>query len=487
MMTEPTMPNNYPSEHFTNEGPVLGHDIVAEIDARGVAINTIDAVRADHGRDWWPRTIRQVARGHVPAWPGAVCFPRSTSQVADVLTIAHAHGVPVTAQGGRSGVVGGALVAEGGLALDTTRLNQILDIDEISGTVRVEAGVFGPDLETALNARGFTVGHFPQSFDLATVGGWLACRGAGQFSNRYGKIEDIVRGLTVVLANGDVLTLGGHGPRSAVGPDLVQLFVGSEGTLGVITEATLVMRHVSAHRDMATFSFATFDEGLEACRQMVQHDINPAVLRLYDEIESKRNFEITGNALLILDEGNDAHIAANMSQAKAVCEAMGAEAHSRTKVEGWLAHRNNVSSLTPLWEGGIVVDTIEVAGPWAALPGLFHEVTSALTAIDGMRNASCHQSHAYLDGACLYFTFAGKPASDDEIEAFYRLAWDTATGVVLRHGAALSHHHGVGRNRARFVAEALGAGYGLLRQMKALLDPTNILNPGALGLGGEAW
>jgi alkyldihydroxyacetonephosphate synthase len=212
-MTEPTMPNAYPSEHFINEGPALDCDIVAEIDARGVAINTIDAVRADHGRDWWPRTIRQVARGHVPAWPGAVCFPRSTSQVADVLTIAHAHGVPVTAQGGRSGVVGGALVAEGGLALDTTRLNQILDIDEISGTVRVEAGVFGPDLETALNARGFTVGHFPQSFDLATVGGWLACRGAGQFSNRYGKIEDIVRGLTVVLANGDVLTLGGHGPR----------------------------------------------------------------------------------------------------------------------------------------------------------------------------------------------------------------------------------------------------------------------------------
>jgi alkyldihydroxyacetonephosphate synthase len=154
-------------------------------------------------------------------------------------------------------------------------------------------------------------------------------------------------------------------------------------------------------------------------------------------------------------------------------------------VARWLEHRNNVGQLAPLWENGIVVDTIEVAGPWVTLAPMYEKVTAALKSIDGVLLASVHQSHAYIDGACLYFTFAGQPQGDHT--AFYRRAWDAASSTVLECGGALSHHHGVGRNRARFVRAALGSGYPLLASLKSELDPLDVLNPGALGIGGKPW
>jgi alkyldihydroxyacetonephosphate synthase len=403
--------------------------------------------------------------------------------VSRVLTIASTHHVAVTAQGGRSSVVGGAVAPEGAIALDLTGLDRVLDIDVNSGTVSVEAGVFGPDLERAVAVEGFTVGHFPQSFELATVGGWIACRGAGQYSNRYGKIEDIVRGLSVVLASGETVELGGRAPRQAVGPDLVQLFVGSEGTLGVITRATLVMHRVPKSERRAAYGFANFDEGLDACRRVMQRDARPAVLRLYDEIESKRSFDVERCALIVLDEGDSYLVEATMRIVAEECAA--ASVLDSNLVAKWLEHRNDVGALAPLWERGYVVDTIEVAGTWASLPAMRRAVIDALGHMTGITVASVHQSHAYLDGACLYFTFAARP--EDDVSGFYRRAWECVTEEVLRHGGALSHHHGVGRNRARFVPEALGSAFSVLRDLKKLLDPDSIMNPGVLGLGGAPW
>ncbi|MFZ1062684.1 MAG: FAD-binding oxidoreductase [Acidimicrobiales bacterium] len=483
-MTTPTMPNAYPPGSLVVDVPApLDPGLLAEFEAAGIACDRGDVERADHGRDWWPLSIGQVAHGLVPHWPGAVLYPTSTEQVSAALQIANEHRVPVTAQGGRSGVLGGAVAPDGGIALDMTRLNTIVALDEVSATVRVHAGVFGPELESFVNERGWTVGHFPQSFELATVGGWIACRGAGQYSNRYGKIEDIVRALTVVLANGDVLELGGHGPRQAVGPDLMALFVGSEGTLGVITEATLVARRRPKFEKRAAYGFGSFEEGLEACRRVLQRDASPAVLRLYDQTESARNFSVDTSALIVLDEGEQDFVDASMKIVRDECA--NATSLDDGLVSTWLEHRNDVSALAPLWENGIVVDTLEVAGPWASLVPMYHAVTTALTALDGVLVASVHQSHAYLDGACLYFTFAGRPENDPT--AFYRRAWDEATRAVLANGGALSHHHGVGRNRARFVRDALGSAYGVLVAMKHELDPHDILNPGALGIGADPW
>ncbi|MBU6232740.1 MAG: FAD-binding oxidoreductase [Acidobacteria bacterium] len=484
-MTEPTMPIALPSGDLRVRfaGESLPAEVIHSLTERGIHF-TLDAdQRHDHGRDWWPLTIGWAAHGEVPALPGVVVQPVTTEEVAAVLRIANEHRVPVTPQGGRSGVVGGAIPATGGIALDLTKMNSIVTIDEESMTVTVESGCFGPDLENYLQERGLTVGHFPQSFDLATVGGWLACRGAGQLSNRYGKIEDIVRGLTVVLADGTIVTTGNRGPRAAVGPDLTQVFVGSEGTLGIITSATLTLRRHADYREIAAYSFASVHDGLEACRRIIQRDARPAVLRLYDVPESQRNFHLDRCALVVLDEGEVEYVATTMKIVSEEC--VGAQREDDSVVHHWLEHRNNVSALTPLWSRDIVVDTIEIAGPWSTLMPIYEAVTAAILAVPSSVTATMHQSHAYQDGACLYFTFAGRPESD--LEGYYRSVWDAASAAVLEHGGALSHHHGVGRNRARFVPDALGSGFDVLARIKDSLDPHHILNPGVLGLGGVAW
>jgi alkyldihydroxyacetonephosphate synthase len=426
-----------------------------------------------------------------------VVRPSSTAQVSAVLAACTAAVVPVTPMAGRSGVCGGSIPVYGGVSLDLTGLDGIVRVDEISLTADVRAGMFGPDLETALGqvGSGYTLGHWPQSMDLSTLGGWLACRGAGQYSTRYGKIEDMVIGLEVVLADGRIVHTEGHGPRAATGPNLTQLFVGSEGTLGVITEARLRIHPLPPAQQRRAFGFTTFAAGLEACRKILRRGATPAVLRLYDQAESARNFDLPDtNVLIVLDETDQALLAATISVVEDECTPdAGAHALDHGLVERWLGHRNDVSALAPLWRAGIVVDTAEVSGPWAALPGLFDEVVAALKAIDGTLAASAHQSHAYTDGACLYFTFAGRgPEGDDEWrQHYYRQAWDTVTNATMAHGAAISHHHGIGLNRSRFLPEALGSGFDVLAGLKETFDPAGILNPGKFGLpspfGPSPW
>ena len=476
------MPNEYPAAPIDDTSSLASRALLSDLESAGVSFDIDDATRADHGRDWWPLTIPEVAKGTVPKWPGVVVRPTSSDEVSRVLQVASKHRVAVTPQGGRSSVVGGAVAPRGAIALDLTGLDRVVEIDTTSGTVSVEAGVFGPDLERAVNVHGWTVGHFPQSFELATVGGWVACRGAGQYSNRYGKIDDIVRGLTVVLASGEVIELGGRAPREAVGPDLMQLFIGSEGTLGVITRALLVMHPTPKGERRAAYGFSTFEAGLDACRRIMQRDARPAVLRLYDETESTRNFGVDMCALVVLDEGDPLMVEATMSVVADECGE--ATTLDPAIVATWLEHRNDVSALAALWERGYVVDTIEVAGMWASLPAMHRSVIDALQQLPDITVASVHQSHAYLDGACLYFTFAARP---EDVTGLYRRAWECVTNEVLARGGTLSHHHGVGHNRARFMSQALGGAFDVLRDLKGVLDPLDIMNPGVLGLGGDSW
>ena len=232
------------------------------------------------------------------------------------------------------------------------------------------AGTFGHHLEAELRSdHGVTTGHWPQSIELSTVGGWLACRSAGQYSTRYGKIEDMVVGLDVVLADGTSLTTGGF-PRQAVGPDLTQLFVGSEGTLGVITGARLRVHPVPPATWSAAFGFASFGDGIDACRRILRRGATPAVLRLYDGAESARSYGTDGTTcvLLVLDEAD----AAAARRHRWPSSARSAPARRRLDdelVDRWLAHRNDVSALHALTEKGFVVDTMEIAAPWARLPG----------------------------------------------------------------------------------------------------------------------
>ncbi|MGI8492924.1 MAG: FAD-binding oxidoreductase [Acidimicrobiales bacterium] len=460
---------------------VLAASVLADLRAVTASVDTAPAGCVEAGRDWWPLSTVWAVSGEVPARPAAVVRPADTSELSSVLRVCNEVGVPVTAAGGRSGVCGASVPAFGGVALDTTGFGGIVSVDGESLSVTVRAGTFGDRFESELRSRhGLTLGHWPQSISLSTVGGWLACRSAGQYSTRYGKIEDMVTGLEVALADGRIIRTGTTAPRSATGPDLTQLFVGSEGTLGIITEATLGVHPLPEHEERRAWSFTSFAAGLDACRRALRRGATPAVLRLYDPVESKRTFDLSeGCALIVLDEGDAGLVGATMAAVAGECG--GASPLDPGLVAHWLDHRNRVDALESLIRGGLVVDTVEVAAGWSSLPDLYAATVGSLRSLDGTLAASAHQSHAYPGGACLYFTFAGRVDAAAR-EQYYRAAWDAVMEAVLSRGGAISHHHGIGLNRGAHMGRALGGAHAVLAGLKDTLDPRGILNPGKLGL-----
>ncbi|CAB4885965.1 unannotated protein [freshwater metagenome] len=492
-MIQPTPPIELAgtADHLVGDIAVLDDAFIESLGAV-CPIDVSVAVTADVSRDWWPMSMHWALAGEVPRRAGAVARPTTTAQVSDVARLCNLAKVPLTVAGGRSGVCGASVPVFGGVVLDITAMQGIVSVDEVSGIVEVLPGTFGPDMEDELrSAHGLTVGHFPQSFDIATVGGWVACRGAGQYSTRYGKIEDMVVGLEVVLADGSVISTGGS-PAAAMGPDLNQLFLGSEGTLGIITRVWLRAHPVPAEGRRTAYAFDSFEHGLEACRRIIRRGATPAVLRLYDAAESARGQGGDGrqNMLLVLDEGDPVVIDAVMAIVDDVAVSLGAENLGSALVDAWMHHRNDTSALQALTRKGFVVDTLEIAAPWSALGNIFAAVRTEMLAVPHARAATCHLSHSYLDGACLYFTFAATPPPD-AVEATYVALWDAGQRAVLAHGGNLSHHHGVGLNRSRFMIEALGPAHGILVAMKHALDPNGILNPGKMALpspfGHVAW
>ncbi|WP_373805973.1 FAD-binding oxidoreductase [Delftia acidovorans] len=476
-----------------SEGPACGlqHEPVAVPEAALAALRAacdrVQTERADivaGTRDWWARTMVAETSGH-PATPQAVIAHASTvEQVQAVMRIADAHAIPVTVSAGRSNVTGAALPLRGGIVLDLCELNRFIAMDEQSQIVEVEAGMFGDVFEETIQRRhGMTMGHWPSSFGISTVGGWVACRGAGQLSTRYGKIEDMVHGMDVVLADGRLVTVGGYA-RAAIGPDLQQLFIGSEGTLGVIVRIRFKLHRLPDHGRAIAYGFASFAQGLEACRQILQQGANPAALRLYDALESGVQFGRSDlNVLLIADEGAPEIVDAVMAICERVCAPLGERLDGAATLERWLDTRYLTGKSAEGFKKGpgFVADTLEMCGPWKDLPAIYEEVVAALQAIPGTLAGSAHQSHAYVDGACLYFSLRGEVAVDQRAQ-WYRAAWDAANAVLLRHGATLSHHHGVGLLRAPYMRQSRGPAFALLEATKRMLDPKNLLNPGKLGL-----
>lgn len=468
----------------------LDDALVERLRATGAQVDDDPAITGEASRDWWPLAMTWALRGQLAGRAAVVVRPDRVDQVGQILALCNDAGVPVTAAAGRSGVCGASVPVHGGVVLDLCGLSGIRSVDDTSLTVDVGPGTFGDHFEAELRDRyGLTCGHFPQSMTLSTVGGWLACRGAGQLSTRYGKIEDLVVGLDVTLADGTTLRTGDN-PASATGPDLTQLFVGSEGTLGIITGARLKLHPVPTYERRGVWSVPTFADGLDLCRRLLRRGATPAVLRLYDGVESDRNYHVgtERNVVIVIDEGDPHLVDAVFAIVEE--ETAGAERLDDSIAEHWLAKRNDVAALEALISGGLVVDTMEVSGPWSILPAAYDATLAAIGAVPGNLAISAHCSHSYTDGGCLYFTFAGKPTERDEddnptpegVEAYYRGVWDAGTRAVLAAGGSLSHHHGVGLNRSRYMAEALGNGTTVLAAVKSALDPRGILNPGKLGL-----
>jgi alkyldihydroxyacetonephosphate synthase len=452
-----------------NAVDVLPGSTVAELrELLGDRLLTDDAARSERASDWWPLSKVWATVGDVAATPAAVVLPESADEVRAVLALCTRERIPVTPSAGRSSVCGQSVPVAGGVVLDLARLNRVIDLDEGSLTVTVEPGVYGHDLEAWLRERGYTHGHFPQSIELSTVGGWLACRSAGQYSTRYGKIDDIALGFDVALASGESLSFPPL-PADATGPDLRRVFLGSEGSLGVFTRVSLRVRPVPPAERHAAYGFDSFAAGLDAVRRVLRRGARPAVVRLYDAEESGRHFDVEENVLIVLAEGEPDEIAWELAVVAEECE----RELDAALVGRWLEHRNDVSALGHAVAAGLVVDTIETTALWRDVPRVYNDVRAAIAAVPGTLAVTAHCSHAYTSGACLYFTFAGSPEAP-HADAYYAQVWDSA----LAAGAAFSHHHGVGLLRAQLPVP----GAALLQAVKDALDPAGILNPGKLGL-----
>lgn len=425
--------------------------------------------------DLWPLGIMRARAGAEPPLV-EVARPQTAAEVGELLRT----GRRVVPVGGGSGVCGAVRPAAGDLVLDLSALDGVA-IDETNLLVRAGAGVNGLELERRLNERGLTLGHFPASLAVATVGGLVSTRSSGQESSRHGSIEDMVVGLTVALRDGRIAGARVH-PRSAVGPALHQLFVGAEGALGVVLEAVLRVRRLPQRVIGRGWRLPAVAEGLAAVRQAVQGDLRPLVLRLYDPEDSALQ-GLDGGCLLVgAAAGPDAVAEAEAALLAHAAEAAGGEPLGEEPWERWLRHRFDLSAdrLRDLLEpAGAYVDTIELGATWSVVPGLYRAVKDHLAGVAGL--ALCHFSHPSAQGCCAYFTFAGTAPDEPAAEATYREAWRGAMEAALRHGATISHHHGVGLARAPWVRDELGGWWDVWDRVRQALDPEARLNPNGVG------
>ncbi|MFR9751599.1 FAD-binding oxidoreductase [Nocardia sp. 004] len=467
--------------------------LVAVVGEGYVSTDHRDRLRHAGGKST-PDLLRRRAEGPQEA-PDAIVCPADHDQVLAILTYCAEQGLAVVPFGGGTSVVGGVEPVRGRfsavIVLNLYRLDQVREVDPISGTATLGAGLTGPRAEALLGADGLSLGHFPQSFEFATIGGFAATRSSGQASAGYGRFDDMVQRLKVATPSG-TLELG-RAPASAAGPDLRELFVGSEGTLGVITEVTVRVHPVPETVVHRAWSFPDFEVGAAALRAVVQAGAAPTVLRLSDEVETGMNLarsgDIGGNAVagclaVTTFEGSAAHVAARSAEAGAVLSAAGGTELGATPAEEWEHGRFAAPYLRDaLLDVGVLCETLETATTWSNLAALKEKVTTALTdALGGQGTPAlvmCHISHTYSTGASLYFTVVAKQ-SDDPL-AQWSAAKRAVGDAIVAAGGTITHHHAVGIDHRPWLPDEVGElGVRILRAVKAEIDPTGVLNPGKL-------
>lgn len=483
-------------------------------------LRTDDYERAFHARGRSYQDLLYLRAGKLDAVPDAVVYPRSTDEVLAVVKLCADQDIALIPYGGGSSVVGGinavAKSPDGAVVtLDMTDMTRVSQIDTISMTARIEAGIYGPALEQQLQAHGVTLGHYPQSFEYSTLGGWIAARGAGQQSDRYGKAEDWLVSATLATPGG--LWITEDAPASAAGPNLNQLVAGSEGTLGVICEAKVKVHEIPARKDYRGYLFRSFAAGLEAARRIHHADIPVAMVRLSDAPETRfmqafsssaaslikarvkarlqraylrlKGFSPEACLMLIGHEGREGTVAWAQTQAEAICRGLDALPLGTGPGERWYRTRFSTPySRDPMLDRGIGVDTLETSTRWSNVAALHDRVVSAILGAmranmperDARGIVMAHVSHSYPDGASLYFTFVFPRQLDREIEQ-WRALKRAASDAIATGGGTISHHHGIGTDHLAWLPEEKGTiGMSLLKAMKREMDPTGILNPGKL-------
>ena len=474
-----------PRSHIGARRVTVGEATLGRLRDACAEVTTDVAEVGDASRDWWPLAMQWALEGEVPGLASVIVRPQSADEVAAVLAVCNADLVPVTAAGGRSGVCGASVPIHGGVVLDLCGLSGIVDVDDDSLVLDVRPGTFGEPLEADLRRdHGVTLGHWPQSMAISTVGGWLACRGAGQLSTRYGKIEDMVVGLDVALADGRRITTGGA-PRQAVGPDLTQLFVGSEGTLGVITGARLRVHPAPAARTSRRLELRgvrRWARGLSADPAQRRDSCRaPALRRPRGEPQLPDRRPPRAPRVRRGRSGVDRRGHRAWSPRSAMVLAV--SAWTSVSSIGGSHHRNDVRRARG-------ADPEGVRGRHDGDRRLVGATSRRSTKRPAPRSSACphaaprrHTSRTPTPTVrCLYFTFAGRPPADER-EPFYVAAWDAGTRAVLANGGALSATTTASASTAAgSCARRSARASTCCSRLKSALDPNGILNPGKLGL-----
>jgi alkyldihydroxyacetonephosphate synthase len=467
------------TEAFARElREVLGRDAIVTAPER------LQAYAAD---TYW-KALAARAAGAPLGRADLVVLARSEEDVTATLRLANRHVVPVVPWGGGSGSQGGAVATEGGIVLDLTGLDRVLEVDEQSLTVTAQAGVNGRRLELELNERGLMLPHYPASVDLATVGGYVAARGSGVLSTRYGKIEDLVLSLRVALPTGELIDTVGV-PRHAVGPDLTQLFVGSEGTLGVITRATLQLAPLPAARRFEAVSFPSLEAGIAALRAGLTRGYRPSVVRMYDELATRLSLgpvvgeELEGVCTLLCFEGDSGVVDAEAKGVLALSVAHGASVLPGRLSEIWWERRYDFYRPPHHPELPAIWGTIEAVASYSRIHDVYRAVKAAVEGPYAQHDLSLrvHLSHWYPWGTMIYGRFVVPDGGPDAV-ALHDKIWEDGVRAILGAGGVINDHHGVGLKLAPYMRAQHGSALDTLRRIKEGLDPNRIMNPGKLDL-----
>ena len=415
---------------------------------------------------------------------GAV-MAQSTEDVSKALKFCNDNGVTVVPQCGRSCVCSGTETSAGSVVVDGSAMNEIISLDEENFMLTARCGTPLEYIERYCEARGYTTGHFPQSLPLAQMGGLVATRSIGQLSTLYGGIEDLLVGLEAVLADGTVVRIK-NVPRRAAGPDLRQLFMGSEGNIGFVTEVTIKVFRSHDYRWKGAFAISSFRAGLAAIKELMQDGWRPAVVRLHDAVEAEmtyKSFIREGeHILLFVSEGPRPICEATGAAIDEIVQKHGGRALGEAPVDHWYKERNaTCDDLYAASRRGLMRDTCEVSGNWSQVYDIYENVLRRFPQeVENVAQISAHSSHSYLTGTNLYFVFS---FTGDKDLARTRAQYDAAMAVImeetLRFGGSICHHHGVGKYRTPWMAQEHGSSYPMLRTLKTAFDPNGIMNPGA--------
>jgi alkyldihydroxyacetonephosphate synthase len=476
------------------ELPVPGIGAEELADLRSVlgddAVLTDDATRRLRTRGKSTPDLLRARSGDLADAPDAVVRPGSHDDVVATLAWAVEHRVAVVPFGGGTCVTGGLAARREGFAglvsLDLVRLDELVSVDPVSMTAVLQPGMRGPAAEAALAERGLTLGHFPQSFEFASIGGFAVTRSSGQSSAGFGRFDEMVVGMRVATPIGELVL--GSSPANAAGPDLREVVMGSEGTLGVVTEVTVRVRPLAKEKVYEAWAFPTFAAGAEAMRRLAQERLLPTVLRLSDEAETMVNLAsqsdiggegVSGCLMIVGHEG--ASVAVRRAEVAAVLESLGGTSLGEERGEAWAAGRFHAPYLRDsMLDAGVLVETLETATFWSNRENLYTAVKSALeSSLGAGALVLCHISHVYETGCSLYFTVVAKQGDHPLQE--WLAAKAAASDAMLDAGATITHHHAVGTDHKPWLAREVGpVGVAMLRGLKQAVDPTGILNPGVL-------